>query len=420
MRYAARAVPYYRELFRCQAIDPRSIRGATELDRLPILDRALVRARPELFRAESREGRSALAFLTSGSAGTPTQIHHDRRSLLLNLAFGERERDPVIRLSGGAFRPKELYVGYETSTFKKVIAFYEEATLMPVRPRRRFVSLNEPVEAIAAIARAERPDVLVGYGGWLDLFFKSVAARGLPFDPPKLVMYMGEALPHGARELIEGRFGVPVLSRYNAVEAFKIGFFCERRSGFHLHEDLCHVRIVDDSGNTAAPGSAGTVIVSNLINRGSVLLNYPIGDVASLSEESCGCGRTSRLLSELEGRIEDVLQLGDGRAVHPRAVWQVMKEVPGLLQYRLTEMEAHRFVLELVTSDETAYGAAVLQASPRLASLLGPDARIETERIPTIERGRGGKFRAVQSRADVAAEARPTSGAPPGSGAIGE
>jgi hypothetical protein len=90
--------------------------------------------------------------------------------LLANIAWGERERDPVIRGTGGAFRPKELYVGYETSTFKTVQAFYEQHTLLP-RPQRTFVSLLEPIERIAAIANAERPDVLVGYGGWIDLFF---------------------------------------------------------------------------------------------------------------------------------------------------------------------------------------------------------------------------------------------------------
>jgi hypothetical protein len=52
--------------------------------------------------------------------------------------YGERERDPVNRHCG-SFRPRELYVGYETSTFKKVIDFYNENVVMPVRPQRRFI-----------------------------------------------------------------------------------------------------------------------------------------------------------------------------------------------------------------------------------------------------------------------------------------
>ena len=53
----------------------------------------------------------------------------------------------------------------------RVSAFYEANTLLPVRPRRRFVSVRDPIEKVAPLLRTERPDILVGYGGWIDLFF---------------------------------------------------------------------------------------------------------------------------------------------------------------------------------------------------------------------------------------------------------
>ncbi len=394
--YAARSVPYYREMFAREGIDPRQIRGAADLDRLPILDRELVRTQPRLFIAQTPATRNALSFLTSGSTGAPIEVHHDQRSLLANIAFGERERGPVNRACG-LFRPKELYVGYETSTFKKVIAFYEQSVLFPVRPQRRFVSLLEPIDKIAAIADAERPDVLVGYGGWIDLFFKTIAARGIKVRLPKMVMYMGEALPHGGRAFIEENFGIPVMSRYNAVESFKIGFFCEERSGFHVHEDLCHVRIVEPDGRTAQLGEQGQVVISNLINRASVLLNYPIGDVGSISDATCPCGRTFKLLSELEGRVEDILPLADGRFVHPRSLWEVFKHDSRVLQYQLTQHELQRFELKLVTEDEPAFQQAFELALPKLKRVLGQDAIIEASRRSEFDRGTGRKFRAVTS-----------------------
>jgi len=393
--YATRAVPYYREWFAREGIDPRDVTGAADLDRLPMLDKDLVRSQPRLFVAETAAAQRASAFSTSGTTGTPIEIHHDRRSLLANIAYGERERTPVIAICGGGFRPKELYVGYETSTFKKVQAFYEENSLLPVRPRRRFVSLLEPIERIAAIANAERPDVLVGYGGWLDVFFKTIAARGINLHPPKMVMYMGEALPRGARDCIEGRFGVPVLSRYNAVEAFKIGFFCEHRTGFHLHEDLCHVRIVGPDGRSAVPGQQGEVVISNLVNRATVLLNYPIGDAGTISTERCPCGRTFALLSELDGRVEDIIALPDGRFVHPRTIWQVFKGDSDIFQYQLTQHDAQRFVLTLVTLDEAGFQRARARSLPALAGLLGTGVMIDATRRSEVDRGTGGKFRAV-------------------------
>jgi phenylacetate-CoA ligase len=397
VRYAARSVPYYRQWFAREGIDPRQIRGAHDLDRLPLLDRDLVRTHPRLFLAEAPAARGAVSFLTSGSTGTPTEIYHDRGSLLANLAFGERERAPVIRACNGSFRPKELYVGYPTSTLKKVVSFYEANALLPVSPRRRFVSVLEPIETVAAILNAEGPDVLVGYGGWIDLFFKSVAARGIALRPLKMVMYIGEALPHGARTFIEATFGVPMLSRYNAVEAFKIGFSCRQRTGFHIHEDLCHVRIVAADGNSAPPGVQGRVVISNLVNRASVLLNYPIGDVAALPEGRCPCGRTFKLLSELEGRVEDILSLADGRFVHPRAVWQVFKNARDVLQYQLTQYAPQRFGLVLVCANEAAFRRALADTMPALEGLLGAGSVVEVDRRTDIDRRGGGKFRAVAS-----------------------
>ena len=395
--YAAKTVPYYRELFARERIDYRQIRTAEDLARLPLLDRDLVRRQPQLFLSEARPARDSLAFFTTGSTGTPLRVQHDRRSLLLNLALGERERAPVIEGTGGSFLPKEIYVGFETSTLRKVTAFYRQSTLMPVGSGRCFVSVRTPIEEVAALSLAEKPDLLVGYGGWIHLFFKTVAARGIEIHAPRMVMYVAEALPHGGREQIEGGFGIPVMSRYSAAEAFKIGFYCERRSGFHLHEDVTHVRVVGSEGEALAPDEAGRLVISNLVNRGSVLLNYPIGDLGSISSQQCTCGRTFKLLSELEGRVEDILPMPDGRFVHPRAVWQVFQGDPDLLQYQLTQREPNRFELGLVTIDREAFERVERRAQPLLRELLGRQSRIEiTPRSAGDQRGEG-KFRAVVS-----------------------
>ena len=393
--YAARRVPYYREWFREKKIDPREIRGAKELESLPVLDKELVRSKPGMFVAEGRAAQNALSFRTSGTTGVPIEIFHDQRSLLANIAYGERERNPFIQICGGNFRPRELYVGYETSTFKKVTAFYAESALFPVKPRRRLVSLHDPVEKAASILNAERPDILVGYGGWINLFFRTVAARKIKLHPPKMVMYIGEALPHGTREYIEDELGIPVLTRYNAVEAFKIGFYCQERLGFHIHEDICHLRIVNSSGGNVPEGEMGEVVISNLINRASVLLNYPMGDMAAISKESCDCGRTFKLISELDGRTEDILKLEDGRFIHPRTVWQVFKEFREVLQYQLIQEEPGRFELQVVTIDQSYFSSLQPRIVSKLKDLLGEEAEINIHWRPNIVQRPGQKFRVV-------------------------
>jgi len=395
--YAVRHVPYYRALFERQGISPADINGAADLARLPLLDREVVRVHPERFVADTAAGRRALDFYTSGSTGTPLRVYHDQASLLRNIAYGERERAAIIEVCGTGFRPKELYVGGQVSTFRQVIAFYEDNVLLPTKPRRVWMSVARPIEEVIAACNRERPDVLVGYGGWIALFFRIIEARGLRVQLPKMVMYMAEAMPPGAREHIEGRFGVPVLSRYSAAEAFKIGYFCARRTGFHLHEDLCHLRIVGPDGATLPDGERGQIVVSNLVNRASVLLNYPIGDMGALTTCRCTCGRTTRLLSELEGRVEDILELPGGRHIHPRAIWQAVKDDQDLLQYQLVQREPLRFHFILTTADEAAFERVLGRAMPQLRALLGPDARVQPIWRSDVVRGGQAKFRAVSS-----------------------
>ncbi len=398
--HAARSVPHYREWFAREGLDPRAIRGAEDLVRLPLLARDTVRSDPRRFLSESRAAQGALTFLTSGSTGAPLEVHHDRTSLLANIAYGERERAPVIALTGGAFRPRELYVGYETSNFRKVIAFYAANTRLP-RPKRRPVSMTAPFEEIVAALNAEKPDLLTAYGGFLDVFYRTVAARGVAVHAPKVVMYMGERLPPERRAWIETEVGARVLSRYCSVEAFKVGYFCEAGTGFHLHDDLCHVRILRPDGSEAALGEEGEIVISNLVNRATVLLNYPTGDMAALRAEACACGRSLRVMSEVQGRLEDMLPLASGETLHPRAIWAAFKDDRAVLQYQLTQHALDRFELKLVTADDASFPASRERALDRLRLLLGRSAAIEVTRHAELgrsERERSGKFRAVESR----------------------
>ncbi|UCC76528.1 MAG: phenylacetate--CoA ligase family protein, partial [Anaerolineales bacterium] len=182
-----------------------------------------------------------------------------------------------------------------------------------------------------------------------------------------------------------------------AVEAFKIGFTCEERTGFHLHEDLTYVKIVDSSGRRLPPDEKGEVIISNLVNRGTVLLNYRLGDIAALSHEPCPCGRTFVMLSDLEGRVEDILHLPDGSFVHPRLVWKLFKHRTGVLRYQLIQHALDTFELRLTTIDRSAFDRVIGEVIADLRQLLGQDAIIDAVYQAEFQPYTGAKFRPVLS-----------------------
>jgi phenylacetate-CoA ligase len=356
VRYAAETVPYYRDLFAREGLDPREIHSAEHLRQLPVIDKSDVLAAPERFRSTSAEAADALAFTTSGSSWVPLQIHHDRRSLLANIAHSERYRMVEAALVGKRLRWRVVAIRDETGTGRAVESHYRATTLRSVLSNRRYLPVGEPVERILERLAELRPDVLAGYGSHIEALFKLVAHRGLPMQLPRVVQYGGEAMSAEGRELIEGHFGVPVLSNYNAVEAFKIGHFCELRRGYHLYEDLCDLWLAGPDGAPCPPGVRGEVVISNLVNRGTVLLNYRLGDFARLSPHLCDCGRTSTVLSAVEGRVSEIVHLPSGEFVHPFALHPVTKRYrDDVARWQVVQHEPARFELKLVLHEPDAF-----------------------------------------------------------------
>jgi phenylacetate-CoA ligase len=385
--YAAEHVPYYRDLFRRHGIDPRELASAADLTRLPLLDRNELQADPNRFRSTAFAERDVLALRSSGRTGVPVCAFHDQGSLLAAIAHSERDRAVEAHFCGRRYRYPVVEIRSEGSTVAFVQGVYRGSSFRPFRPRVHVLSVETPPERVVDELNRLRPAALRAYGSYAEAFFRLLAAKGLHVRLPRVVVYIGDDMSPAAREFIERRFGVPVISRYGAIEALRIGFMCEERDGFHLHEDLCHVRLVDPEGRNVRPGEVGRVVVSNLINRGSVLLNYELEDLARWTDEPCACGRTLHRLLTLEGRVAEVLHLDDGRFVHQYAVWHTLSALDGLVNFQLAQIEPRRFELRLQAEPES-YERIAPVAVERLADLL-PGCRIVVsnhERLELVRR----------------------------------
>lgn len=394
VRYAARTVPFYRRAFSDLGIDPRGIRSPEDLARLPLLDKETVRRDPDAFLASSWRGRTSTPFVTSGSTGAPLRVHHDIVSLLANIAYGERARK--TRGLGSGRAPRIVSFARESGTGDKVRAFYRRWTYVPHRPERIHGRIDRPFPEAVDLINRHRPHVITGYGSYIEALFRFVVANRVELHRPDRIGYFSDGMSLPGRQLIAREFGIPILSNYTAIESFKIGFTCERESGFHIHADICHLRVVDRKGADTPPGEPGEIVISNLLNRGSVLLNYRLGDLGTLAPEPCPCGRTFPLLAELEGRQEDLLFLEAERVVHPRALWTVFQRLPVIIQYQLIQHDSRTFELEIVTRDPTDGQGAMSAAAAGLRELLG-DVKVDVKTSSGPLTGPGGKSRPVIS-----------------------
>ena len=166
------------------------------------------------------------------------------------------------------------------------------------------------------------------------------------------------------------------------------------RAGFHLHEDLCQLTIVDREGKLLPDGESGEIVLSNLVNRGSVLLNYRIGDLGRISTGLCSCGRTTQLLSDLEGRTSEYVIRPDGSIVGPYILTEALNRVPGVVRFQLVQVSPTAFELRLATVDRKAFAESAASAETAVREILrGHD--VEATYVDEVPIEPGKKYRPI-------------------------
>jgi len=398
--HAYQTVPYYREVIDELGLTPRDFRGGDDLARLPVLTGRQLALEPDRFLSRRFAKEGGLQIHSSGTSGYSKRISYDAGALFLALAHGHRQRRVLARFVGRRFGYREMSFVRPESVSIQIRRFYESHSWAPKRIdlKRGFGSPGDSFEDNVARLNALQPDVLRGYGSHLGALFRQAAERGLSIHRPRAITYGADRMAAADRHLIETEFGIPVLSTYQAAEALRIGFQCESRGAFHLNLDDVAIRIVDDSGNPVKPGERGALMVSNLTNRATVMLNYRLGDVVTQSATPCGCKRTLPTIEAIDGRADDFVILPGGRRIHGLVVLAPLLRVPGVIQVQLIQEDLQRYLLRVVCAASVDWPTVFRDLHAACGTTLGDGFALEIARGDTIPPEPNGKFRSVISR----------------------
>ncbi len=148
-----------------------------------------------------------------------------------------------------------------------------------------------------------------------------------------------ELLPLG--KLLEETWQAPLFSTYASTEMATSFNECEARCGGHLRPELAYVEILDDDGNPVPPGETGEVTVTPLGVKGMPLLRFRTGDIAYIIDKPCVCGRTTRRISPVLGRKNQMLKY-KGTLMFPNAIMSAVEGLDGFLGgYVTAQCDAH-------------------------------------------------------------------------------
>jgi phenylacetate-CoA ligase len=361
--HAAAEVPFYRRLWSEAGVAAHRVRSIEDLERLPILYPAQVRAAAGNGELRAAARPSQRDFPTSGSSGAALRVPRgdaETRSwraggLRMLFEHGFHWRDRVLQLDPAPAAPHPL----------QRLGLVRSAWVSPSLP------LEQQLEQLRRHAAA----FLVGTPTLLRRICGALEQRRIPVPPARTVLCQGEILDPESRDVVERTFGCRPASVYGTTEVGYVAWQCEEHDALHVNDELVAVEILDEHARPVAPGTIGRVVITDLRGRTMPLLRWDTGDLATAAAAPCPCGRTLSSIGAIEGRASQTLELPGGRRVTPRRVLDAMADVLPVDHYRLTQRGERRFTLSVTPGSETGIERAVTE----LRRLLG-DVDIGVER----------------------------------------
>ena len=371
-------------------------------DRLKLAD--LERHLESLAGDESYLGQYRV-MATSGSTGRRAVFVYSRADWRMSLAnfarLNERYLDVHPRL------PRRLRVATVGATSPLHISARTSLAAAVGINRVLRLDARRPMEELAAALDGFRPEFLVGYPSVLALLAHEQHEGRLHIRPLK-VATVSEVRTAEMTDAIRRAWDIEPFDWYGITEGGVLAGDCAHHQGMHLFEDLFIVENVDADGEPVADGEVGhKLLLTNLFNRTQPLVRYEVSDLIALDAEPCRCGRTSRRVTSIEGRNDDVLVLpaasGAQIPIHPIVLRRPFTAFPAVRQYKVVSDHDGLRVL-LVIGDgapieqTTRHVRAALAAGLEDAGAMPP--AIVVEAVATIPRdgGHGAKFKLIESR----------------------
>ena len=381
-------VPFYRQLMDDSKIKPEEIRKPSDLRKLPILTKDVIRSNyPGKITRDT--GHKTYESRTSGSTGKNFCVLEDyatagwyRASFLLALEW-----------AGWIIGDPHLQTGMtlDRSFDKKLKDWFLRCYYVSA-----FDISDEKLDSSLELLRKNKIKHLWGYPG--SIFFLARRALQKGWDQPlQSVVTWGDNLYPQYRKTIEKAFNTKVYDTYGCAEGIQISAQCGCGSTYHIHGLDTIVEFLDDHGNPAADNEQGNIILTRLYPGPMPLIRYKVGDIGIHGlKRKCECGRGFDLMESIQGRDTDIVITPSGNRL-------IVHFFTGIFEF-FDEIDSFQVVQETIDSIVVRIkpkGNFFKQTAEQVIAALrqkGADLKIEIEIVSEIPLAATGKRTFVISK----------------------
>jgi len=371
LQYLAQHSPFYQEQFAQHGLDIASIKSTHDLARVPFTTKQDLQLRNWDFLCVPRT-EVAEYCSTSGTLGLPVTVCLTRNDLA---RLNYNEYQSFCCADGSAADIYQLMLTLDRQ-FMAGIAYYGGAQKLGASVIRMGPgNIKAQLDSILHL----KPTVLIAVPSFINNLIGYAREVGVDLNATSVrrVICIGESIrneklqPNSLAQKIGEAWAVQLHSTYASTEKQTAFTECRFGVGGHHQPELLIFEIVDEDNRALQAGQFGELVITTLGVEGMPLLRYKTGDICAYFDEPCACGRTTRRLSPIVGRKQQLLKY-KGTTVYPQAIFNVLNTFSEVAAYVVeaftSEVETDELKISLALHAHTDTDAALARIRQAMQS----------------------------------------------------
>lgn len=344
LSHAYENVPYYRRIFDERGLKPKDIEDVSDLAKLPILTRDIIREHRDELIAENISRDDIVEFSTSGSTGAPLSFIAKKALYKIEAAFITRA---FSAHNSRLYREKSIWLRRYVPQGNAPIYKYDRE-LKRMYLSAYHLSLGR-IKEYVELMNSYGARLLVGYPSSIYILAVLLEESGLKLDNIWVVHVASEKLLNQWKTKIEKVLGVPVKDHYGMVERVSLFHRCDNSELYHENPEYGVTEIINQADGV------GEVVGTGFHNYLMPFIRYKMNDVARVNNngQMCSCGRGLPLtVQEFEGRTDDILVTPEGRYIPGVNFYTMMYRIKGIKMFKIIQHTTNDVEVQIVTDNE--------------------------------------------------------------------
>ncbi|MDH1625467.1 hypothetical protein N5E91_04955 [Shewanella xiamenensis] len=244
-----------------------------------------------------------------------------------------------------------------------------------------------------------KPKFYSGYPSIISELARIATQAGIKLDSdsrPNIVFTGAEKVLPYQKLSIESWTGVKLTDQYGLTEGSCNFSSCEF-GNYHEDFEFCHIELADEEFFSDG-SSRGRLIGTAFYNSATPLIRYDTGDIATLAPEGfrCPCGRNSRVILSVDGRIDDFILTPDGRQV--MRLDYLFKDTDEVIEAQVIQEKENEIIILAVPSLSFNKDMFENKVKSHFIEYISDTMALVFSYTDSIPKGPNGKFKAVVNR----------------------